>query len=170
MTTATTATTALEVREVYVPPALTLELEMTASSPADIGMAMGKAFSTLMNFVHGHTLVVAGPPRAIYQSWNGTETRFTAAIPIVDAPSGFVAQDVKVVSHTEQQALRFTHHGAYKEIPGTYSQIDAWLRERGAVTTEADWTRYFPMWEEYIGDPATTPEQELMTYIFLPLH
>ncbi len=51
----------------------------------------------------------------------------------------------------------------------TYAEIDAWLRARGAIKAEADWAKYTPMWEEYIGDSTTTPEQELMTYIYLPL-
>ena len=51
----------------------------------------------------------------------------------------------------------------------TYDIIEAWLRARGAIKTTADRARYAPMWEEYLNDPATTPESELITRIYLTL-
>jgi effector-binding domain-containing protein len=170
--TPTTAAPPLDVREVCAPEALLLELEMRVGPTAgDMAAGMGQAFSTLMALVQDNSLSIAGPPRAIYSSWNGEGTRFTAALPIAKAPDGFVPpQDVRIVSLPEQQALRFTHHGAYAGLADTYRRIDTWLRERGAIKTDADWTRYCPMWEEYMTDPMTTPEEQLLTYIYLPLH
>jgi effector-binding domain-containing protein len=161
----------LEVREVAVPPALALELEMSVgTSSADVSAAMGQAFDTLMGVVGSNSLTVAGPPRTIYPSWNPASTHCIAVIPIMNPPDRSLNYaDVKIVSSPERQALRFTHHGSYASARDTYVQIDTWLRERGAIETEADWSRYSPMWEEYVGDPTTTPEQELMTYIYLPL-
>lgn len=168
--TSTTPTTAPEVREVTVPSALALEIEMSVGTgPGEIAAAMGSAFATLMLAVHSHGLVVAGPPRAIYQSWDGAGTRISAAMPIVNAPSDLLEPAVMIAAIPEQQALRFTHHGSYQTIKDTHARIDAWLRERGAIKTDADWARYTPVWEEYVSDPTTTPEQELMTYIYLPL-
>lgn len=170
-TTSATTSTALDVREMTLPPALVLELEVSAGpGPGAITAAMGKAFSTLMNVIQGHNLVAAGSPRAIYQSWDGSGTRFTAAIPILNAPTEVLEQEgVKVASIPEQQALRIIHRGSYQTLRDTYTQIEAWLRGKGAIRTQADWARYCPMWEEYVGDPATTPEPELVTRIFLPL-
>lgn len=169
--TAATAAPPLDVREVCTSPVLLLELEMHGvPAPADMAAGMGKAFSTLMALIQGNSLTIAGPPRAIYSSWNGESTRFSVAFPIVEAPAGFVTPpDVSMVSLPEQQALRFTHHGAYTGLTDTYPRIDSWLRERGAIKTDADWARYCPMWEEYLSDPMMTPEQELLTYIYLPL-
>jgi len=167
----TTMTTALEVREVVVPATLALELELSVgTAPEEISTAMGQSFSTLMGVVGSNSLTVAGPPRTIYQSWTASRTHCIAAIPIVNAPDRILGNTaVKIVSIPEQQALRFTHHGSYASARDTYVQIDAWLRERGAIKSDADWSRYSPMWEEYVGDPTTTPDQELMTYIYLTL-
>lgn len=168
--TSTTAPAALEAREVAVPSALVVELEMQAgTAPGEIAGAMGNGFATLMRVVHAHSLVIAGAPRAIYQSWKGASTRFSVAMPIVNAIPALLEQDVTMACMPEQQALRFTHRGSYQTIKDTYARIDAWLRERGAIKSDADWARYTPMWEEYVSDPTTTPEQELMTYIYLPL-
>ena len=69
----------------------------------------------------------------------------------------------------ERVALRFVHHGPYRDIRSTYARIESWLRERGGIKTPADWANYSPMWEEYMNDPAQTPESKLETRIFLPL-
>jgi len=37
------------------------------------------------------------------------------------------------------------------------------------VLAPSDWARYSPMWDEYMSDPATTPESELLTRIYLTL-
>ena len=42
-------------------------------------------------------------------------------------------------------------------------------KAKGPLQCEADWARYMPMWEEYLNDPQTTPEAELLTYIYLPV-
>lgn len=168
--TSTTAPTALEMREVSVPSALALEIEMSVGTgPGEIAAAMGRAFATLMRVVHSQGLMLAGPPRATYQSWGDAETHFGAEVPIVSAPKNLVEADVKVAQLPEQRAMRFTHHGSYQTIRNTYMRIDAWLREQGKIKTDADWSHFAPMWEEYVSDPATTPEQELVTYIYLPL-
>ena len=43
------------------------------------------------------------------------------------------------------------------------------MRGKGLMESEADWMKYMPMWEEYLNDPATTPEAELVTHIYLPI-
>ncbi|MEO8620916.1 MAG: GyrI-like domain-containing protein [bacterium] len=161
----------LEVRELCVPPALVLELETPAGKgPGDISAAMGAAFGTLMRVIHTHNLVIAGAPRAIYESWNVAGSRFRVAFPIVSIPPDFDQPEAKVVTIPEQQALRFTHHGSYQTFKDTYAAISAWLHKRGGIKTDADWARYGPMWEEYVSDPTTTREQEMLTYIYLTLH
>jgi len=157
-------------REVSVPSALALEIEMTVGTGrGEVAAAMGRAFGTLMRAVHSRGLVIAGPPRATYQLWDGAGTHFRAEVPIVNAPKNFVESDVKIAKLPEQRAMRFTHHGSYQTIRDTYMQIDAWLRERGMIKADADWSRFSPMWEEYVSDPNTTPERDLVTYIYLPL-
>ena len=51
----------------------------------------------------------------------------------------------------------------------TYNRITALLKEKGLMESEADGSRYMPMWEEYINDPGTTPAADLVTYIYLPV-
>jgi len=54
--------------------------------------------------------------------------------------------------------------GPYSEIEAAYDWLFAqWLPASGQETLD------FPMWEEYVNDPKTTPAAELKTRIYLPL-
>jgi len=65
--------------------------------------------------------------------------------------------------------LRFTHHGPYAELMKTYGRVTEFIKAKGSMQSEADWARYIPMWEEYMNDPETTPEADLVTPICLPM-
>ena len=165
-----TASPSLESMEVEVAPTLAVQLAVTcATEHAAIATAMQSTFARLGEFMARNKLVPAGPPRAIYTGWGAT-TSFTLAFPIVAAPPVTEgALDIVVGPLAGGHALRFVHRGSYDSIRATYGQIDTWLRDRGAIKTEADWARYRGMWEEYLGEPGTVPDAELSTNIYLPL-
>ena len=50
----------------------------------------------------------------------------------------------------------------------TYGQVTQFMQSQGLLTSEADWARYMPMWEEYLNDPQTTPEADLLTLHLRP--
>ncbi|MVW71301.1 GyrI-like domain-containing protein [Bordetella sp. 15P40C-2] len=63
---------------------------------------------------------------------------------------------------TRCAVLHYT--GPYSEIEAAYQWLLAqWLPASGEET------RDFPIWEEYLNDPKTTPAAELQTRIYLPL-
>ena len=167
----TTDTVPLESMEVAVPSTLALEYNASSSGdPAAISAAVGGAFGRIQAFQQQHAIAAAGPPRVIYTDWSSSGVKFIAAVPIADVPPNVAAGgDVAIAALPERMALRFVHRGPYREIRHTYERIEAWLRERGGIKTAADWARYSPMWEEYLNDPATTPESDLLTRIYLTL-
>ena len=159
----------LDSMEVEVPPTPAVQLAVTcATDHAAIAAAMQSSFARLGEFMAQNKLAPAGPPRAIYTSW-GTTTAFTLAFPVAAPPVTESAPDIVMGTLAGGRALRFVHRGPYDTIRTTYGQIDAWLRERGAIKTDADWARYKGMWEEYLGEPGTVPDSELSTNIYLPL-
>lgn len=165
-----TAVSHLENMEVEVDPTPAVQLAVTCPTDhAAIAAAMQQSFATLGEFMGRNRLQPAGPPRAIYTNWGAT-TSFTLAFPIMAAPAVVdPAKDVVIGPLAGGRALRFIHHGPYAGIRDTYAQIDAWLKERGAIKTEADWARYKGMWEEYLNEPGKVPDAELITRIYLPL-
>jgi effector-binding domain-containing protein len=164
-------TARLESMEVEVAPTLAVQLAMrSASTPDALGAAMGSAFDTLAAFMRGNGIVAVGPPRAIYTTFDRDETSFVVAYPIAATPLDLRnAGDVTIEMLPGGRALRFVHQGPYDELHETYARIEAWLRERGGISTAEDWARYSPMWEEYLGEPGTTPASELVTRIYLSL-
>lgn len=160
----------LEFTEVDVAPVLAAQIPgQCAADPASIAPAMGKAFDALMGLVGRHKLVPAGPPRAIYKTYGAEGIDFVVALPVAGPPSEPVADgpgSVETLAGTK--ALRFTHHGPYGDLMKTYGRITEFMKAEGFMQSEADWARYMPMWEEYLNDPHTTPEADLLTYIYLP--
>ena len=162
-------TTQMESMEVLVPSTLVAEIEGLRAMPADLGATIGGAFGTLYSAMGRAGLTPSGPPRVIYTGWGPDEVRFTVLAPIDREPAAPLDAGVNTTTLPERVALRFVHRGPYRDIKATYDQIESWLRERGGITTAADWAHYSPMWEEYVNDPATTPEPELVTNIFFSL-
>lgn len=167
-----TDVTDLKSMEVEVPA--TLILACSASSHADsnaISAAVGAALQKIVAFQAANRIQASGPPRVVYSEWGPAGVKFTAEIPIADVPPPNVldTSEVGIKASPETRALRFEHRGPYREVRSTYDRIEAWLRERGGIKTAADWARYAPMWEEYLNDPATTPESDLITRIYLTL-
>lgn len=140
------------------------------SDPAAISAAMAPAFGVLMGYVHRHGLQPTAPPRAIYTAHGPQGTEITLAQPVLPPAAALPAGDVAEVGELPAaRALRFTHRGPYRELIRTYGRINAYMHEQGLLRSDSDWAKYMPMWEEYANDPDTTPEAELLTYIYIPL-
>jgi len=167
----TTDVTPLESMEVSVPATLVTQCRATSSAESGaISAAVGAAFQKIDTFLKANGIGPSGPPRVVYSKWSPTGVAFTAAIPIGTVPPNVRdTSDISIESLPEATALRFIHRGPYRDVRDTYDRIEAWLRERGGIKTAADWARYSPMWEEYLNDPTTTPESELVTRIYLTL-
>ena len=163
--------TNLESMEVMVPATVVAECQASSSAESEaISATVAAAFQKIQVFLNANGIAAAGPPRVTYTEWSPAAVRFTAAIPVVAAPSNVKAiGGVSVKGIAESTALRFVHRGSYRAVRDTYDRIEAWLRACGGIKTAADWARYAPMWEEYLNDPATTPESELVTRIYLTL-
>jgi len=161
----------LEHVEVSVAPSMAAGTSSRCpSDPASIRAAMERAFGTLMAFLARQGIRPSGPPRTIYTGYGPEGTEFTVAFPIGALPAPPPAGDPVVVAALPAgKAHRFTHRGPYPELGKTYGAITAWLKERGLIESESDWVRFMPMWEEYANDPRSTPEPDLITYIYLPI-
>jgi effector-binding domain-containing protein len=162
---------AIKPERVAVKPALALQFATgCGTDPKEIADAMGQAFGVLQQFAQEHAVQFAGPPRSIYTGYGEGGTEFIVAMPIAGAPSGAGGEGpVEVGEIPGGNALRFVHKGPYPQLMETYEKITAWMKAEGMIESDADWAKYMPMWEEYVNDPMSTPEAELITQIYLPL-
>lgn len=160
----------LEFAEVEVAPTLAVQIPgRCGSEPTAIKAAMGEAFDTLQGVIQNHKLTPAGPPRAIYKTYGPAGIDFVVALPLAGPPAEPIDEATGSVEMLDGvKGMRFTHRGPYEGLMATYGKITEFLKAKGLMQTEADWAKYMPMWEEYLNDPQTTPEDQLLTYIYLP--
>ncbi len=161
----------IQPEQVTTPPVLAAQYSTgCGTDPKEISATMGKAFEAIHHFTQSRQLQFAGPPRAIYTGYGAEGTEFTVAVPIAAAPASDTGEsEVTVGEIPGAQALRFIHKGPYPKLMETYQQITEWMKDQGMLKSDADWAKYMPMWEEYMNDPDSTPEEELITHIYVPV-
>lgn len=161
----------IQPERVEVQPILALQIASSSGSdPREISDAMKEAFDELHRVSQAHGVQFTGPPRAIYTAYSPEGTEFTVALPIAAEVSGDMGDTAVTVSEVPGgEALRFVHEGPYPKLAETYGKITDWMKANAMLATEADWAKYMPMWEEYVSDPASTPADDLVTHIYVPL-
>jgi effector-binding domain-containing protein len=139
----------------------TIQYVSGSSSPDGTGIAeaLAAAYGQVMDFITLQGIEVTGPPLAVTRSVSEDQYQFDAAIP-VDA--GAVDPDgvVKLGHLPTGRAARIVHVGPYADTPESYAQLAAWLAAHGLPQGEVSW-------EHYISDPGDTPENELITNIYV---
>lgn len=159
---------AIEVTEVDVAPATAVTIEGQCHV-SDIAATMGPIFNRLAAFLAATGTPTAGPPRAVYTGMDQGQTTFIVAFPIAKgAREERGDTDIRIRELPSGPAWRFVHRGPYQGLAATYDTITSWLQARGLIADEGGWIEFMPMWEEYVSDPATTPPEALLTYIYLP--
>ena len=160
----------IQPQQVEVQPTLALQIaSQSGSDPQEISQAMQQAFGELQQISQAHAVQFAGPPRAIYTSYSPEQVEFTVVMPIAAGVGGLGEGLVTVGEVPGGKALRFVHQGPYPKLMETYGKITEWMKANGMLQTDADWAKYMPMWEEYVNDPESTPADDLLTNIYVPL-
>lgn len=103
-----------------------------------------------------------GRPMAIYTATSDTGFEFQAAVPVAQAPALPLPSNIKVGKSPAGRALKFVHRGSYDEMDTTYEAIAHHLEERNLEAQDL-------FIEQYIKDPVTTPEEDLVIEIYVPL-
>jgi effector-binding domain-containing protein len=80
----------------------------------------------------------------------------------IDLPSGqpSLPPEIKLGTTPSGPAVRFTHHGSYDDIDGTYEAITVDLDAKGIEVNDA-------FLEEYVNDVADSSDAELEVYIYV---
>lgn len=161
------STQTLQPSEVHSEPVLAAQVDLHCAAN-EIPATIASGFGTLMGFAAGHGARFEGAPRVFYTGMGPGGCDMTLAIPVAGVLAG-VNPPVRVEELPAAKTLRFTHVGPYDRLMQTYGEITAWMLEHGRMESEADWAKYMPMWEEYPNDPQTTPPDQLVTHIHLPV-
>ncbi len=135
---------------------------MEARAMAD---AMAGAFAAMGAFLQGAGVKPAGPPLALYHDRNLATGTISVDVgfPVAASDTTKAAGAVHAGQTPSGKALKAVHHGAYATMPRCYECIAAHMEKFGLGVPSSSW-------EVYLNDPRTTPEAELLTEIYVPVH
>jgi len=103
-----------------------------------------------------------GPPMTIYTSTSDTGFQFQAAVPVAEPPKDPPQGDLAVGQSPSGKAYKFVHRGSYDAMDTTYDAITNFLDEK-----RIDASNLFI--EQYLTDPVTTPEDNLVVEVYVPV-
>ena len=107
-------------------------------------------------------LKASGPLMTIYTSTDDTGFQYEAAVPVEKAPTLGADSGVAVGMSPAGKALKFIHRGSYDAMDATYEAITNYLDEKQLEAKDL-------FIEQYMKDPLTTPEDDLVIEVYVPL-
>ena len=121
------------------------------------------SFKTVNGAMAKLGLKANGAPMTIYTATDDTGFQFQAAVPVAQAPATMPAGSEIVVGKSPAgKALKFVHRGSYDAMDTTYEAITNYLDEKQLEAKDL-------FVEQYMKDPITTPEDDLVIEVYVPL-
>lgn len=120
------------------------------------------AFKTVYAFMEKAGLQPAGDPMMIYTSADDSGFTFQAAVPLSAAPENPPKGDIAVGTAPSGKAYKFVHRGSYDAMENTYEAITNFFDEKNIESQDM-------FIEEYVTDPRTTAESELVINVLVPV-
>jgi effector-binding domain-containing protein len=157
--------TDLEIAVVDVEPAV-IVYTATGSTwdPAAIGEAYAEAYRQIVSFLAANKLESSGSPLAVTTSSNEEGWQFDAGIAIDEMPAIEIdpASPIQIRQTRGAMAVRGVSVGSYADLSADWDKVRAWIAAHGYEEAGLPW-------EEYVSDPEDTPEEELITHLYLPV-
>jgi effector-binding domain-containing protein len=120
------------------------------------------AFKTVYGALEKLGIKANGAPMTIYTATDDTGFQFQAAVPIAQAPSAPPSGDIKIGKSPTGKALKFVHRGSYDAMDTTYEAITNYLDDKRLEAKDL-------FVEQYMKDPVTTAEDDLVVEVYVPL-
>jgi effector-binding domain-containing protein len=120
------------------------------------------AFKKLKTYVDKEGLKTDGPSMTIFTSTDDTGFQFEAAVPVADPPKNPPHGEIGAGKSPEGHALKFVHRGSYDGLDNTYEAITNYLDEKRLEAKDV-------FIEQYVTDPLSTSEDNLVINVFVPI-
>jgi len=151
----------MQIETVRIDPRPMIYVTRSASmAPEEISTVMGEAFDAIGGFIGRAGVTPAGPPLAVYRNLSDGRMDIDIGFPVAAADAAKAEGEVKSGETPSGAALKTVHRGPYATLRDTYRDMTAHIRESGLALPAL-------AWEVYISDPAMTPEQDLLTEIYM---
>lgn len=135
------------------------------SAISDLSASMGSTFGELHQSVQNTNLTITGEALSVYDKMNmgSGQCHYTAAIPVSEKDA--VSQEgLKAGNVLASSAYKVIHTGPYRHLGNAWALAMSDVRHLKHKTSKQQ-----KPYERYLNDPTTTPENELITEIYIPL-
>jgi effector-binding domain-containing protein len=103
-----------------------------------------------------------GLPTTIFTATDDHGFDYEAAIPLAQPPKDTPRGEIFVGQSPEGRALKFVHRGSYETLDDTYEAITNYLDEKRLEAKDM-------LIEQYVTDPASADEKNLVVNVFVPI-
>ena len=121
-----------------------------------------EAFKNVYAAMQRQGLRPAGPAMTIYTATDDTGFEYQAGVPVAEEPKGPLPEGLAVGKSPDGRALKFIHRGSYDAMDSTYEAITNHLDEKRLEARDL-------FVEHYVTDPLTTPEDNLVIEVYVPI-
>lgn len=135
----------------------------TSTDVAAITTAFSVAYSKVLAYLQAQNLKPAGARIGISRKWDEPAKVFEydAGIPIENPPKDGEGE-VKIGKTYAGKALKVRYQGSYKTMGPVYEALFTYAAING-------YSQNGNLWEEYVSDPSTAAEADLITHIYMPV-
>ncbi len=117
-------------------------------------------FKAISDFLDKQKLKAAGSSMTIYTAVTDKGFEFQAAVPLAEPPTNLPRGTVTAGQSPIGKALKFVYRGSYDSMDMLYESIVHFLDEKN-IQKQGLFV------EEYVTDPATTPEDKLVVNVYV---
>jgi effector-binding domain-containing protein len=121
-----------------------------------------KAFKTVKAFTEREKLNITGSFMTIYTTTDDTGFQFQAGVPVEGEPKAPPQGEISIGTSPGGRALKFVHRGSYDAMDATYDAITNLLDEKKLDAKDL-------FIEQYVTDPLTSPPDNLVIEVFVPV-
>ncbi len=133
------------------------EVEMNGDA---ISQAMGSGFGEVFGFAQAQGIVPQSMPITLYLEMpNGSNMKFRAGVFVSAADAAKASGSVSASKIGAGEAVKKTHVGPYANLNQSHKAIWDYCDTEGL-------TKGMPVWEIFVDDPTSVPEDKIRTEIY----
>ncbi|MEM8772742.1 MAG: GyrI-like domain-containing protein [Pseudomonadota bacterium] len=129
-------------------------------SKNDIAEAMGSGFGAVFAFNAENGVTPLSMPTSIYMEMpSGDAMTFRAGVFVSAEDAGKASGEIKSATMPAGEVVSGTHVGPYANLNQSHKALWDYVEREGLG-------KAMPVWEIYVDDPTTVPEDKLRTEIY----